>query len=63
MTTRSLRRLFALFLIVNLLIVGWALTHRRTHELTITFLDVGRGDGCVIEVSVCGMISVRRLVL
>jgi competence protein ComEC len=49
MTTRSLWRLFALFLLVNLLIVGWGVSHRRPADLRVTFLDVGQGDSCVVE--------------
>jgi len=63
MTTRSLRRLFALFLLVNLLFLIWGLAHRHPTDLTVTFLDVGQGDACVIEVTVSAIISIRRMAL
>ena len=49
MTMRTLWRLCCCFLVVNGLLVGWGITHRRQAELRVVFLDVGQGDAAAIE--------------
>jgi len=46
---RALWRVCLCFLVVNGLLVGWGLTHRRTAPLRVVFLDVGQGDAAAIE--------------
>jgi beta-lactamase superfamily II metal-dependent hydrolase len=61
MTTRTAWRLLLVFALLNLLIVGWSWMHRAAPpgELRVTFLDVGQGDSCVIEVTVSGEVSAK----
>jgi competence protein ComEC len=49
MTMRTLWRLCFCFLVVNGLLIGWGVTHRRQAVLRVVFLDVGQGDAAVIE--------------
>jgi competence protein ComEC len=50
MQVRSVRKMVALFALVNLLLLGWGWTHRQqAGELRVTFLDVGQGDAAVLE--------------
>ncbi len=49
MTKTALRNLIAAFLVLNLLMVGYGVSHRHPANLTVTFLDVGQGDAAVIE--------------
>jgi competence protein ComEC len=50
MKPRAAAQLLLLFLLANLLLIGWALTPRRSAgELRLTFLDVGQGDAAVLE--------------
>ena len=49
MTVRTLWRLCFCFLVVNGLLVGWGVTHRRQAIMRVTFLDVGQGDAAAIE--------------
>jgi hypothetical protein len=59
MRNRSLWKLVLLFVLLNVGIIVWGLTHRRPADLRVTFLDVGQGDSCVIEVTVCGEVLAR----
>ena len=50
MIRRSLWKLLAALLLVSGLLIAWNVTHRQGNGLlTVTFLDVGQGDSCVIE--------------
>ncbi|MCW3054206.1 MAG: hypothetical protein JWN14_3376 [Chthonomonadales bacterium] len=49
MTIRTLWRWCFCFLVINGLLVGWGVTHRRQPTLRVVFLDVGQGDAAAIE--------------
>src|SRR5580700_5768980 len=50
MSTSTIRRLCFVFLVINLLLISYGVSHRnKQSELIITFLDVGQGDAAVIE--------------
>ena len=49
MKTKTLGALVAGFLLINLFLIGWAISHRSPPELRVAFLDVGQGDACVLE--------------
>ncbi len=49
MNTKTLCAVVAGFLLINLLLIGWAISHRTPPELRVAFLDVGQGDSCVLE--------------
>jgi len=61
MRVRTLWRVvLPLYILILALTVGWSATHRHS-DLRVTFLDVGQGDSCVVEVTICGAISVKYL--
>src|SRR5215468_3644172 len=50
MKARTVWAVCLLFVVVNLLLVGWGLSRRTTvSPLRVTFLDVGQGDAAVVE--------------
>ncbi len=49
MKTKTLGALVAGFLLINLFLIGWAISHNTPPELRVAFLDVGQGDACVLE--------------
>jgi len=46
----TIRNLLCWFLVLNLLLIGYGVSHRtKRSQLIVTFLDVGQGDAAVIE--------------
>ena len=59
MKMRSIQKILLLFIVATLLLLCWNLAQRHGDgQLHVTFLDVGQGDACVIEVTVSGRIAV-----
>jgi beta-lactamase superfamily II metal-dependent hydrolase len=56
------RVVLPLYILILAGILLWSATHRHP-QLRVTFLDVGQGDSCVIEVTVSGAIIVRRMLV